>query len=174
MFMVVIGTFEWETFNVINKIPKSDAIVIITVTVVTVLTDLAVAVLIGILVSAVVFAWESAKKISVESFMRGDCCKEYDLHGAIFFASTTQFKALFDIENDPEEVYIDFADARVHDHSGIEAISSITEQYKNAGKKLHLLHLSEDCRILMKNAGDMIEVNVIEDPHYRVSDDNLA
>lgn len=174
MFMVVIGTFEWETFNVINKIPKSDALVIVTVTVVTVLTDLALAVLIGIILSAIVFAWESAKKISVEMVERSKGCKEYDLHGSIFFASTTQFKGLFDFENDPEEVYIDFADARVHDHSGIEAISWVTEQYKKSGKKLHLLHLSEDCRNLMKNAGDMIEVNVVEDPNYRVSDNKLA
>ncbi len=174
MFMVVIGTFEWETFNIIRKIPKTDALVIFVVTVVTVFTDLAMAVIIGVIISAVVFAWESAKKISVEKFTRKDGAQEYDLHGAIFFASTTQLKALFDIDNDPAEVYVDFADARVHDHSGIEAINWITEQYKSAGKKLHLLHLSEDCRLLMEAAGDMIEVNMVEDPHYRVADDKLA
>lgn len=174
MFMVVIGTFEWETFNIISKIPKSDAFVIFVVTIVTVFTDLAMAVVIGVLISAVVFAWESAKKISVEKIIREDGSLEYDLHGAIFFASTTQFKNLFDFDNDCNEVYIDFADARVHDHSGIEAVSWVTEQYKSAGKKLHLLHLSEDCRTLLKNAGDMIEINMVEDPHYRVADNELA
>lgn len=174
MFMVVIGTFEWETFNIIRKIPKSDAFVILVVTAVTVFTDLAMAVVIGVLISAVVFAWESAKKISVEKIIREDGCLEYDLHGAIFFASTTQFKNLFDFNGECNEVYIDFADARVHDHSGIEAVSWVTEQYKSAGKKLHLLHLSEDCRNLLKNAGDMIEINMVEDPHYWVADNELA
>ena len=118
--------------------------------------------------------WESAKKISVKMFTRPDGALEYDLHGAIFFASTTKFKSLFDFSTDTSEIYIDFADARVHDHSGIEAINWITEQYSNAGKKLHLLHLSEDCRELLETAGDMIEVNMIEDPHYWVADDKLA
>jgi SulP family sulfate permease len=174
MFMVVIGTFEWETFNIIKKIPKTDVLVIFVVTVVTVFTDLAMAVIIGVLISAVSFAWESAKKISVKMFTRPDGALEYDLHGAIFFASTTKFKSLFDFSTDTSEIYIDFADARVHDHSGIEAINWITEQYSNAGKKLHLLHLSEDCRELLETAGDMIEVNMTEDPHYWVADDKLA
>ena len=174
MFMVVIGTFEWETFNIIKKIPKTDTLVIFVVTIVTVFTDLAMAVIIGVIISAIVFAWESAKKISAENFIRKDGAQEYDLHGAIFFASTTKFKGLFDFTNAPNEIYIDFADARVHDHSGIEAINWITEQYKSAGKKLHLLHLSEDCRLLLETAGDMIEVNVVEDPLYRVADDKLA
>ena len=174
MFMVVIGTFEWETFNIFRKIPKSDAFVIVVVTVVTVLTDLALAVFVGIVISAVVYAWESAKKVSASSFVREDGALEYDLHGSIFFASARYFKDLFCIECGENEVYIDFKDARVHDHSGIEAISWVAEQYKNAGKKLHLLHLSEDCRNLLTNAGDMIEVNMVEDPHYRVADDQLA
>lgn len=174
MFMVVIGTFEWETFNIIRKIPKTDALVILVVTLVTVFTDLAMAVIVGVIISALVFAWESSKKISVEKFTRKDNALEYDLHGAIFFASTTKFKTLFDFHNDADEIYIDFADARVHDHSGIEAINWITEQYKEAGKKLHLLHLSEDCRSLLETAGNMIEINMVEDPHYRVADDKLA
>lgn len=174
MFMVVIGTFEWETFNIIRKIPKSDALVIFVVTIVTVFTDLAVAVIIGVIISALVFAWESAKKISVKRFVREDGATEYDLQGAIFFASTTQFKTLFDFENDGNEIYIDFVKSRVHDHSGIEAVSWVTEQYKTRDKKLHLLHLSEDCRKLLKNAGNMIEVNVVEDPHYYVADNELA
>ncbi|MBN2616700.1 MAG: SulP family inorganic anion transporter [Spirochaetales bacterium] len=174
MFMVVIGTFEWETFNVIKKIPKSDSLVIFTVTIVTILTDLAVAVFVGIIISALVFAWESAKKISAKRFIRKDGAAVYDLHGAIFFASTTQFKSIFLINSDPLEVYIDFKDARVHDHSGIEAINKLTKEYKNNGKKLHLLHLSSDCRQLLKDAGDLIEVNLSEDPNYKVSDNELA
>ncbi len=174
MFMVVIGTFEWETFNVLKKIPKSDAFVILVVTIVTVLTDLALAVFVGIIISALVFAWETAKKIGVKTFVREDGAREYDLHGAIFFASTTTFKRLFDFNTPEEEIYIDFADARVFDHSAIESINWLTEQYKEAGKKLHLLHLSKDCIALLKNAEGMIEVNVVEDPHYKVSDDSLA
>ena len=174
MFMVVIGTFEWETFNVLKKIPKSDAFVILVVTVVTVLTDLALAVFIGIIISALVFAWETAKNIGVKSFIREDGAREYDLHGAIFFASTTTFKRLFDFNIPEKEIYIDFADARVFDHSAIESINWLTEQYKDAGKKLHLLHLSNDCIKLLKNAEGMIEVNFVDDPHYKVSDDSLA
>ena len=174
MFMVVIGTFEWETFHIIRKIPKSDAFVIVTVTVVTVLTDLALAVFVGIIISAVVFAWESSKKVSVDSFAREDGSLEYDLHGSIFFASTRIFKDLFNFDCTQGEVYIDFKDARVHDHSGIEAIGWVAEKYKASGKQLHLLHLSEDCQTLLSNAGDMVEVNVVEDPHYRVADDQLA
>ncbi|QEN03225.1 SulP family inorganic anion transporter [Thiospirochaeta perfilievii] len=174
MFMVVIGTFEWETFNVLKKIPKSDALVILVVTIVTVLTDLAVAVFVGIIISALVFAWESAKKIGVKSFIREDGALEYDLHGAIFFASTTAFKRLFDFSVKEDEIYIDFKNARVFDHSAIESINWLTEEYKSIGKKLHLLHLSYDCVKLLKNAAGMIEVNVVEDPEYKVSDDELA
>ncbi len=174
MFMVVIGTFEWETFNVLKKIPRSDAFVILVVTVVTVFTDLALAVFAGVIISALVFAWESAKKVSASVLVRADGAKEYDLHGSIFFASTTQFKAIFSVEQDPQEVYIDFLDARVHDHSAIVAIGNLTESYQKAGKRLHLLHLSEDCRLLLTNAADMIEVNMNEDPKYHVADDAIG
>lgn len=174
MFMVVIGTFEWETFNVIKNIPKSDALVIFVVTIVTVLTDLAVAVFIGIIISALVFAWESAKNIGVKTFIREDGAREYILHGAIFFASTTAFKRLFDFNFPEKDIYIDFGNARVFDHSAIESINWLTDEYKNAGKKLHILHLSKDCIKLLKNAEGMIEVNLVEDPHYKVSDNELA
>ena len=173
MFMVVIGTFEWETFNVIKKIPHSDVFIILAVTLMTVFKDLAFAVFVGVIISALVFAWKSAQKISVESFIREDGALEYDLHGSIFFASTRFFKELFCFDCGNDEVYIDFADARVHDHSGIEAISWVAERYRQEGKTLHLLHLSEDCRLLLSNAGDMIEVNMVEDPRYRVSDNKL-
>ena len=174
MFMVVIGTFEWETFTVIKNIPKTDALVILVVTVVTVLTDLAVAVFVGIIISALVFAWESAKKTVAKSFIREDGAREYDLSGAIFFASTTAFKQIFNFEDKEPEIYIDFKNARVFDHSAIEAINWVTEQYRQAGKTLHLLHLSNDCQILLKNAQSIIVVNVVEDPLYKVSDDTLA
>ena len=173
MFMVVIGTFEWETFNVIKKIPKQDAFVILAVTIITVLTDLATAVFIGIIISALVFAWESAKRIYITEETDNNI-KKYSLKGALFFASTTTFKRLFDFNIEENEIYIDFKDARVYDHSAIEAINWITREFKNNGKKVHLKHLSEDCINLLKNAKDIIEVNVIEDPKYKVSDNSLA
>ena len=124
MFMVVIGTFEWATFRMLRRVPRSDAFVIVFVTVVTLVADLAVAVLSGVVVSALVFAWESAKKIQVEVKDLPDGTREYDLHGALFFGSTNRFRQLFDPADDPQEVVIDFADSRVFDHSGIEAIQS--------------------------------------------------
>ncbi|HEY1189322.1 MAG TPA: SulP family inorganic anion transporter, partial [Gemmata sp.] len=160
MFMVVIGTFEWSTFRVMRRVPRSDALVIVIVTVVTLLADLAVAVLIGVVVSALVFAWESAKKIQVEVKDLPGGVREYDLHGALFFGSTNRFRSLFDPANDPQEVIIDFADSRVFDHSGIEAIQAAAEAYRKHGKVLHLRHLSEDCRKLLHAAGDLVEVNI--------------
>lgn len=173
MFMVVIGTFEWATFRTLRRVPKSDAFVILFVTVVTVVSDLAVAVILGVIVSALVFAWESAKKIEVEVKDLPDGSREYDLHGALFFASTNRFRQLFDPMNDPYEVVIDFADSRVFDHSGIEAIQMVAESYRKHGRNLHLRHLSEDCRKLLHNAEDMVEVNIHEDPKYRVADNEI-
>lgn len=173
MLMVVIGTFEWATFKVMRRVPYSDAFVIVFVTVVTLIADLAVAVLLGVIVSALVFAWESTKKIEVEIKDLSPGCKEYDLHGVLFFGSTSRFRELFDPEGDPYEVIIDFADSRVFDHSGIEAIQAVTDQYRKQGKTVHLRHLSDDCRKLLENAGDLVEVNIHEDPTYRVADDEL-
>jgi SulP family sulfate permease len=173
MFMVVIGTFEWATFRTLRRVPRSDALVIVLVTVVTLLSDLAVAVILGVIVSALVFAWESAKKIEVEVKDHADGSREYDLHGALFFASTNRFRKLFDPANDPQEVVIDFVDSRVFDHSGIEAIQWVAEAYRKHGKTLHLRHLSEDCRKLLHNAQDMVEVNIHEDPKYKVADNEL-
>lgn len=173
MFMVVIGTFEWATFRTLRRVPMSDALVIVLVTVVTLLSDLAVAVIIGVVVSALVFAWESAKKIEVEVKSLPDGSREYDLHGALFFGSTNRFRKLFDPASDPEEVVIDFADSRVFDHSGIEAIQWVAEAYRKHGKTLHLRHLSEDCRKLLHKAQDMVEVNIHEDPKYKVADNEL-
>ncbi|WP_439626988.1 SulP family inorganic anion transporter [Gemmata sp.] len=173
MFMVVIGTFEWATFRTLRRVPRSDAFVILFVTVVTLVSDLAVAVVLGVVVSALVFAWESAKKIEVEVKDHADGSREYDLHGALFFASTNRFRKLFDPAGDPQEVVIDFADSRVFDHSGIEAVQWVAESYRKHGKSLHLRHLSEDCRKLLHDARDMVEVNIHEDPKYKVADDEL-
>ena len=174
MFMVVLGTFEWSSLRLLNKIPRSDLFVIILVSAVTVAYDLAIAVVVGVIVSALVFAWKHAKKIYADTAMDADGQKIYDLRGPIFFGSVSNFKELFDVENDPKDVVIEFQRSRVADHSAIEAIDALAEKYRRAGKTLHLRHLSEDCRLLLKTAGNLCEVNVLEDPNYRVADDALA
>lgn len=173
MFMVVLGTFEWATFRVIRKIPKADTFVIILVTTVTVFTDLAVAVIIGVIVSALRFAWEHASHINAEKSIDENGSRIYKVNGPLFFGAVSHFLDLFDINTDPEDVIIDFANSRVCDHSAIEAIDTLAERYVSAGKKLHLRHLSIECKDLMKRAGDMIEINVIEDPEYHIATDKL-
>lgn len=174
MMMVVIETFEWATFKFIRKIPKHDAFVIVVVTIVTVLTNLAIAVITGMVVAALVFAWETAKNIYAKKTINEDGAKEYELHGPLFFGSVSQFKALFEIYDDPQEIIIDFLHSRVTDHSAIHAIQFITERYKALGKNLRLRHLSPDCRVLLKKAADLIETNVLEDPDYHVASDTLG
>ncbi|MFM2486075.1 SulP family inorganic anion transporter [Celerinatantimonas yamalensis] len=173
MFMVVIATFEWSSLRLFNKIPKTDSLVIILVSVVTIFTDLATAVFVGVIICALVFAWKHAKNISVQTHLEGDD-KIYQLTGPLFFSSVHPFLELFDVHSDPKHVIIDFANARVSDHSAIEAIDTLAERYLKANKQLHLRHLSGDCRKLLKKAGNLVEVNVIEDPHYHVADDALA
>jgi len=173
MFMVVIGTFAWSSLRILNKVPKSDALVIVLVSGVTVATDLAIAVAVGIIISALVFAWKSSKNIQVRISYENDI-KIYTLDGAIFFGSIQSFNKIFDTKDDPDKIIIDFMNSRVFDHSGLEAINNLTEKYRSLGKKLSLRHLSEDSRKLLKNAEDMIEVNVISDPKYRVATDELA
>ncbi len=173
MFMVVIGTFEWTSFRIMRKIPKHDAFVLVLVSGVTVVTDLAIAVIVGVIVSALVFAWEHAKRIRVTT-REDENAKIYDLVGPLFFGSVTRFKDLFDVENDPQMVIIDFRYSRVADHSALEAIDHIAERYLAAGKELRLRHLSEDCRVMLKKAGNLCDVNVIEDPNYRVALDELG
>ncbi len=173
MFMVVIGTFEWSSFRIIGKIPRSDAFVLILVSGVTVATDLAIAVIVGIIVSALVFAWEHAKQIYTITSVDKLGSKIYELHGALFFASVKNFQDLFDPKNDPDDVVVEFQHSRVMDHSAIEAIDNLAERYLNANKRLHLRHLSPECRELLHKAGDLVEVNVIEDPKYHVADDIL-
>ncbi|MDP2570918.1 SulP family inorganic anion transporter [Vibrio penaeicida] len=174
MFMVVIGTFEWATFKLARRVPKQDFFVIVLVTVVTVLTDLAVAVAVGVIASALMFAWEHAKHIYATSKINDEGSKEYHINGPIFFGSAANFIELFDAPNDPEDVIVDFADSRVADHSAIEAIETLAERYSAAGKTLHLRHLSQDCRALLDKAGSLVEINVKEDPSYKVATDILA
>ena len=170
MMMVVIATFAWASIRIMHKIPREDAFVILLVTGVTVAYDLALAVIIGVIVSALVYAWKSAHHIRVTEGEAGqEGHKVYRLHGPLFFGSIARFRDMFNPRNDAEEhVVIDFKNARVWDHSALEAIDALALKYKEAGKKLHLVHLSPDCKLLLKNARDMVEVNMIEDPHYGV------
>jgi SulP family sulfate permease len=174
MFMVVLGTFEWSSFRLIGKIPKTDMFIVILVSGVTVMYDLAIAVVVGVIVSALVFAWKHAQHILVDSYIDENGYKVYDLRGPIFFGSVANFKELFDPKNDPEHVVIEFKRSRVSDHSGIEALDSLAEKYQAEGKKLHLRHLSSDCRQLLRRAGNLCEVNVLEDPEYKVASDKLG
>nr|WP_295871991.1 SulP family inorganic anion transporter [uncultured Chitinophaga sp.] len=174
MMMVAIGTFEWTSLRVINKMPRHDVVVGILVAAITVwLHNLALAVLIGVIISALVFAWESAKRIRARKYVDDKGVKHYEIYGPLFFGSVTAFNEKFDVNNDPAEVVIDFKDSRVADMSGIDALHKLTERYKRAGKTLRLLHLSEDCKLLLKNASSLIEVNVLEDPSYRVATDKV-
>ncbi|MDH5446880.1 MAG: SulP family inorganic anion transporter [Gammaproteobacteria bacterium] len=174
MFIVVLGTFEWSSLRIMGKIPRTDAFVLILVSGVTVATDLAVAVVVGVIVSALAFAWEHAKHINVKSYDDEKGSRIYELNGPLFFGSVKNFLELFNPENDPDDVIIEFQNSRVADHSAIEAIDNLAEKYIKAGKKLHLRHLSPECRELLKKAGDLVEVNVMEDPRYHVADDQLA
>lgn len=169
MMMVAIGTFEWVSFRIINKMPKHDIFIGMLVAVITVvLHNLALAVLTGVVISALVFAWESAKRIRARKYVDEDGVKHYEIFGPLFFGSTAAFIEKFDVVNDPNEVVIDFKESKVVDMSAIEALNKITEKYHKEGKKLHLRHLSQDCRQLLKNAETVIDVNIIEDPTYKV------
>ncbi|AVR47308.1 sodium-independent anion transporter [Christiangramia fulva] len=174
MVMVAIGTFEWASLKTFNKMPKSDVIVMVLVTVVTViLHNLALAVLIGVIISALVFAWDNAKRIRARKSIDENGIKHYEIYGPLFFGSVSTFNSKFDILNDPDEVIIDFSESRVVDMSGIEALNKLTERYLKQGKKLHLRHLSRDCRRLLDNAEEIIEVNILEDPTYKVATDRI-
>jgi SulP family sulfate permease len=174
MFMVAIGTFEWASLRSFGRMPRHDVFVMVVVAAVTVIFhNLAVAVLIGVVISALVFAWENAKRIRARKYTDEQGVKHYEIYGPLFFGSVQAFTEKFDIANDPKEVIIDFRESRVADMSGIEALDRITERYREAGKKLHLRHLSTDCRLLLKNAGDAIDVNIMEDPSYKVVVDRV-
>ncbi len=169
MFMVVIGTFEWSSLRLLGKVPATDLFITAVVTITTVLTDLAVAVVLGVILSALAFAWNHAKHIYAETRFDKLGNKVYELNGPLFFASTHHFQELFDPRNDTDDVTVDFKNSRVADHSALEAIDTLAVRYERAGKRLHLRHLSPECRVLLKKAGDLVEVNVIEDPIYHVA-----
>lgn len=172
MIMVAIGTFEWASFRMIGKMPTADVLVGILVAAITVLLhNLALAVLVGVVLAALVFAWENAKRIRANKFIDATGTKHYELYGPLFFGSVTAFNQKFDVLNDPQQVVIDFSESRVSDMSGIEALNKLTERYRRVGKQLHLRHLSADCRQLLQNADQVIEVNILEDPTYRVAVD---
>ena len=174
MFMVAIGTFEWASFKTFFKMPNSDVIVMVLVTLITAIThNLAIAVLLGVIISALTYSWENAKRIRARKYVDEDGVKHYEIYGPLFFGSTTLFGEKFDVLNDPENIVIDFKESRVADMSGIEALNKITERYAKAGKKVHLKHLSKDGIRLLKNAEDIIEVNVLEDPTYKVVTDKV-
>ena len=169
MIMVSIGTFEWASLKTWNKMPWTDVLVMVVVAGITVLVhNLALAVFVGVVISALVFAWENAKRIRARKHVDEEGVKHYEIYGPLFFGSVTAFNEKFDVVNDPDEVIIDFAESRVVDMSGIEALNKITERYRKQGKKLHLKHLSEDCKKLLVDAEEIIDVNIMEDPTYRV------
>jgi len=174
MFMVVIGTFAWSSFRILFKIPKSDAFVLILVSAMTVIFDLAIAVVAGVIVSALVFSWENAKRIRARKTFKEDGTKVYSIWGPLFFGSIQDFMSKFDIANDPERIEIDFIESKVSDHSGIEAIKSLVDKYEKLGKKVTLKHLSADCDALLIKANphfkDII-VTDVDDPRYYVMSD---
>ena len=174
MIMVAIGTFEWASLRTFNKMPKSDIFVMVTVTLVTIfLHNLALAVVVGVIIAALVFAWDNAKRIRARKFIDENGVKHYEIFGPLFFGSVTAFNEKFEIFDDPDEVIIDFKESRIVDMSAIEALNKITERYLKVGKKVHLKFLSNDCQKLLKNADKLIEVNVLEDPKYKVVVDNI-
>jgi sulfate permease, SulP family len=169
MFFVVIATFEWSSMAILRGMTKSDAAIVVIVTALTVIFDLAIGVISGVIIAALVFAWQHAQKVMLDRKVKPDGMVIYHVHGPLFFASAQNFTEQFDIENDPECVKIDFKYSRVYDHSGVEAIDKLTERYQAKGKKLVLKHLSPECQALLTKAKDLVEVNVSEDPHYHVS-----
>jgi SulP family sulfate permease len=174
MFVVCEKTFEWGTFRMIGKVPRADTLVVVLVAAITLAFDLALAVLAGVVVSALVFAWQHAKQVKVATQVDARGWKVYELEGTLFFASVARFNELFTPKDDPQDVVVEFRRARVVDHSAIQAIDALAERYRALGKRLHLRHLSPDCRELLDKARDMIEVNLLEDPRYRVADDKLG
>ncbi|MCB0464162.1 MAG: SulP family inorganic anion transporter [Aequorivita sp.] len=176
MFMVVIGTFAWSSFRILNKIPVADAIVLITVSAVTVWQDLAIAVLVGVIMSALVFAWKSATMIRARKRIKEDGTKVYEIWGPLFFGSTTAFNSKFDVSEDPNSIEIDFIESKISDHSGVEAVRNIANKYLDSGKEVKLTHLSPDCKALLLKWNPEFETiieNSIEDPRYYVVTDIL-
>ena len=173
MFMVVFGTFAWSSFRIMNKIPRTDVFVLILVSSMTVFFDLAIAVISGVIVSALVFSWENAKRIRARKRTKEDGTKVYEIWGPLFFGSITAFNDKFDVKNDPKSVEVDFIESRISDHSAIEAIFNLVTKYKQEDKKIHLKHLSEDCKILLHKSSPIFKeviLDAIEDPRYHLAE----
>ena len=173
MFMVVLGTFEWASFRILRGANKEDAFVLILVTGVTVIADLAIAVIVGVIVSALVFAWKHASHINARTRIDEEGWKVYELDGPLFFGSVSYFRDLFKVDQDPEHVVIEFKESRIWDSSGIDALDGLADKYQKAGKKLHIRHISPECRLLLNKAQKFVEINVNEDPRYKVATDKL-
>jgi SulP family sulfate permease len=175
MFVVVIATFEWASFKLWSKVPKSDILVVFSVTFVTVITDLAIAVFVGVIMSALMFAWKHAKHVEVQTWTENEGkTKVYMTEGPLFFASAKGFRDSFKAKDDPDHIIIDFKNSRVMDHSGIEAIDGVAEKYQQLGKQVSLRHLSPECAQLLEKAGSLVEIDLIGDPSYKVADDRLG
>ncbi|MGA9270482.1 MAG: SulP family inorganic anion transporter, partial [Lutimonas sp.] len=172
MFMVVIGTFAWSSFRIWNKIPRSDAFVLVLVSSLTVIFDLAIAVFAGVIVSALVFSWENAKRIRARKRMKEDGTKVYEIWGPLFFGSISTFAQKFDIKNDPDHVEIDFVESRISDHSALEAITNLVKKYQAEGKTVKLKHLSEECKALLYKSDTLFQdiiIDDIDDPRYHLA-----
>ena len=177
MFMVVIGTFAWSSFRIMNKIPVADVFVLILVSTVTVFFDLAIAVILGVIVSALAFSWENAKRIRARKRIKPGGTKVYEIWGPLFFGSITAFNQKFDIKNDPDAVEIDFVESRISDHSAIEAIFNLVNKYNSAGKTIKLKHLSQDCKILLYKSSPIFKeviIEAIDDPRYHLAENPEA
>ena len=177
MFMVVIGTFAWSSFRILNKIPLSDVVVLVAVSVLTVIFDLAIAVIAGVIISALVFSWENAKRIRARKRMREDGTKVYEIWGPLFFGSILAFNDKFDAKNDPDNVEIDFIESRVSDHSALEAILNLVNKYEAEGKSIKLKHLSEDCKVLLYKANPKfreVVIEAVDDPRYHLAENPEA
>jgi len=175
MFMVVIGTFEWTTLQTWRRIPSVEVVIMLIVATYTVLMhDLATAVILGVAISAMAFAWKKSKHLVADVQTNEQGSRIYQLHGVLFFGSVQSFRDLFDPADDPDDVVIDFYFSRVYDQSGLEAINALAERYQKLGKRVHLRHLSPDCRLLLDRAGDLVEVNISEDPHYHVASERAS
>ena len=177
MFMVVIGTFAWSSFRIMNKIPFADVVVLILVSTVTVFFDLAIAVVSGVIVSALVFSWENAKRIRARKRIKTDGTKIYEIWGPLCFGSISAFNQKFDVKNDPDAIEIDFVESRVSDHSAIEAIFNLVNKYNSAGKTIKLKHLSQDCKVLLYKSSPLFKdviIEAIDDPRYHLAENPEA
>ncbi len=173
MFIVVIATFEWTSLRLWNRIPKSDFLIIVMVSGLTVAFDLAIAVISGVILSALVFAWKKSQKIYATT-SESNGVKTYELNGPLFFGAVTSFRNLFTPNEDPDNVIIEFKECQVFDHSGLEAVNALSEKYRSLGKNVRLKHLSRECQALLRKAGDIIEVDLHDDPNYHIASDELA